>query len=150
MEKFIIRIQLYIILKYVLEVVNYGVFFYSDYNTTTVLIPFWLEVIQMPWGVGMRDMLALSIHCQTNNYRGTPWWKKSKSWIEKQMFIIYSIFLKFTINSWRDICLSLLFVYHILGGTENHMRILLLFLISFTAVLLLHVCIRMLQMGVYL
>lgn len=20
----------------------------------------------MPWGVGMRDMLALSIHCQTN------------------------------------------------------------------------------------
>lgn len=81
----------------------------------------------MPWGVGMRDMLALSIHCQTNNYRGTSCWEKSKSWIEKQMFIIYSIFLKFTINSWRDICLSLLFVYHILGGTENHMRILLLF-----------------------
>lgn len=53
---------------------------------------------------------------------------KSKSWIEKQMFIIYSIFLKFTINSWRDICLSLLFVNHILGGTENHMRISLLFL----------------------
>lgn len=71
-------------------------------------------------------MLAWSTDSQTNNYRSYWCWEESKPSIEKQMFIICSIlfsflsfFFKFTINSWRDIYLSSLFVYHILGETEN-------------------------------
>lgn len=51
---------------------------------------------------------------------------KSKSWIEKQMFIIYSIFLKSQSIPSETFVYHYSF-YHILGGTENHMRILLLF-----------------------
>lgn len=71
-------------------------------------------------------MLARSTDSQTNNYRSSWRWEESKPSIEKQMFIIcsnlfsfLSFFFKFTINSWRDIYLSSLFVYHILGETEN-------------------------------
>lgn len=52
--------------------------------------------------------------------------RRSKTSFEKQILIIYrnlSLFLEFTINSWRDICLSLFFVDHILSVTENQASI---------------------------